>query len=425
MINVLIDKKLSSNKVVLLSTMFGLGIIFSHYGTTYLVLFGLIFTTTIFYLILKLMADRRNINEFRKISTITLLYILLAVSWYIYVSGASVVETLLTIGIKVFNSMWYEFLSPHSSRGAYLLVKHETGLLVVLKYINLSVIVLITLGIILEILKYIKLKYKRLENEKLLINNKILLFLSLYFIWLLVLSVILPYFAVMSPGRLYLLGLCTLSLFCVIGITNLLHITYNNILKLRLKIIIKNSKNNNAIDIERSIQRFLSIYLSTLILFNTGFIGEVTHNPYLTTLSIALSKSSINTFGTPEDKAKFYARYIMDYDISSIKWLSSNCKEDAKVFYTAGFTSILFVPYNYGNFLLKYENLNKNSHSLPNGSYVWLLYANIKENIGFSTLAGVHWFDWYEFNKSNIYQFIISSTNKIYDNNGSQVLWVY
>lgn len=398
MINAVINKKLLYNIKLILSTIFGLGIIFSHYGTTYLVLFGLVVATVVLSIVPKLMQiGGKNTGEFRKIFIITLLYVLLAISWYIYISGASVVASILNIGITVFNSIWDEFLSPQSSRGAYMLTKNETGLYVLLKYINLSVIFLIILGI----LKYIK------EHKK-LINDMMYISLSLYFLWILVLSVILPYFAVMSPGRLYILGLITLSLFCVIGVINLLQIIYG-ILKIKRD------------DFEKDTLKFLSIYLSTLILFNTGFIWEITYD---SPNSIALSKYSINTFGTLEDKAKFYSRYIMEYDVYSIKWLSSYCKKDTKVYYTAGYTSIASLPYNYGSIHLRYKGINRDSKSLPNGSYIWLLYANTKENIGFGVLPGVHWFDWYEFNRSKIYPFTSNSTNKIYTDGGSQVLWV-
>jgi len=299
----------------------------------------------------------------------------------------------------VYNSIWDEFLSPQSSRGAYILFKeYETGLYVLSKYANLTVCFLIILGI----LKYIK-EYKKITN-----NMLIYITLSLYFLWILVLSVVLPYFAVMGPGRLYILGLVTLSLFCVIGATNLLQIIYAT---LKIK----------RISIEKDALRFMSIYVSILILFNTGlFIKGIMHDSFY---SIILNKNSINTL-TIEDKAKFYSRYIMEYDIYSIRWLSSYCKEDTKVYYTAGYTSIASLPHNYGSIHLKYLDINRNSKSLPNNSYVWLLYANTKENIGFGVIRGVYLFDWYEFNRSEIYQFITNSTNKIYTNGGSQVLWV-
>jgi uncharacterized membrane protein len=380
---------LSKFKKMLIMTMFGMGLIWSHYGTSYLFMIGLIFTT-IFLRVYKLIDNSpNNYNDSREFLSFTGLYLLLILSWYIYVSGSSLFYAIVGIGNSILSSIWTGFLSPDASRGAYMIAKQVSGVKIIAKYMNLGIAFFMVLGMFKTLWNYKKSKF-----------DAIYIGLSLYLLGILVASVAIPHFAVMGPGRLYMLSLITLTPFCIFGGIY----SFKNI----LKIFQKNVKVDNLLKI-------MYCYMVIILLFSTGFIYELA-NDHPT--SVALSQNSVANYGTMEDKAKFYGLKIMGYDVNAMEWLSDYNKENTYLYFTVGYVSVTSVCGNYGDYpLTKIKQLDKNTHII-NKNYVWLRYANTIENIGYNvnSVSLSSWFDFLEVKP------LLRDKNKIYDNGGSQIL---
>ena len=198
--------KINSLKKMIITLMFGMGVIWSHYGTSYLFMVGLLFTA-IFLKVYKLIDNKpNNHNNSKEFLSFVLIYLLLILSWYMYVSGSSLFGSIVSIGTSIFGSIWTSFLSPDASRGAYMIAKQTSGLRTISKYLNLGIAFFMVLGMFKTFWDYKKSKF-----------DPIYLGLSLYFLGILVASVAIPHFAVMNPSRLYMLSIITLTPFCVAG----------------------------------------------------------------------------------------------------------------------------------------------------------------------------------------------------------------
>jgi uncharacterized membrane protein len=75
---------------------------------------------------------------------------------------------------------------------------------------------------------------------------------------------------------------------------------------------------------------------------------------------------------------------------------------------------------NYGDRSLKIKGLNEHTKYIEEkSSYIWLMYVNLKKNVGFGVIPGVavsYYFDFSEVKP------LLKNKNKIYDNGGSQIL---
>ena len=154
-----------------------------------------------------------------------------------------------------------------------------------------------------------------------------------------------------------------------------------------------------------------------IMLFSTGFVYEIARDH---PTSVALSQNSVANYGTMEDKAKFYGLKIMGYDIASIRWLSKYADKNNKLYCSRGYTSTSAIPNNYGDFSYDFVRLNNNTKYIKNNSYIWLMYVNIKEDIGFAMLKGVGLATYYNFSEVKP---LLKDKNKIYDSGGSQIFY--
>ena len=154
------------------------------------------------------------------------------------------------------------------------------------------------------------------------------------------------------------------------------------------------------------------------MLFNTQFI-VVLAKDYPT--SISIGQEYVNKYGNREDKAKFYASKIMEYDISSLKWLSRYGCEDKRLYFTGGYTHISSVYRSSGYFPIdNVKKIDTRTASIPNDQYILLIYANVVNKIGYGTIPEVKLFEY--FNMTDVYP-LLKDKDKIYTNGGSEILW--
>jgi uncharacterized membrane protein len=329
-----------------------------------------------------------NIPENNISFTFILLFIVCAVSWYLYISNSSVLNSILNISSHVLSS-FTNFYDPDFSRGAYLLSKNYDGLRSLHKYLKLCIPLLVVIGLFHELLHFKKSKF-----------NILYFGFSIYYLFILFASVLLSYFSVMSPGRLYILSMPLLAPLVVIGGLQIIK-QIHTIFRL-----------NNTSKVS-----FLFIYCILLMLFNTSFLYVLTNDH---PVAPSLSREYIDNHGDTDDKAKFYSELVMESDIFSFKWLDNYGIDDKKLYFTGGYSHIGSVLRNLGYFPMdNILNFNDRTLSIPHDQYILLIYLNVKENIGLSTTTKVVMSDYFDMKKVSS---LLHNTQKIYSNGESEVL---
>jgi uncharacterized membrane protein len=312
--------------------------------------------------------------------------------------GAALYYGGIAIVSSVLSSLGSEFMSPEHSRGAHVLVSNMSGVGVLFKYINLSLSVFLIVGLI----------YVLVDRKHKFKFNVIYLAMSIYFTIILINSVILPKFAAMDPGRLFILALTTCAPLCVIGMVYL-----STIIASKIKYL------NKKMDYKRHIPKLISVFLVLLLLINTGFISEVAKNYQR---SVPLSLYTVDKYGTKDDIAEVYRRVIITYDVYSIMWLSKYNSNHKEIYATTGRSPIWSIPYNFGDWNYSIHQVMP-ENTIKKGSYLWVIYVNTRYDIGFGISGGVNLFDWFDF--SNFYQkWKYKSTAKIYDNGNDHIVLI-
>jgi len=405
----ILNNDITKMKKSILLIIFAVSLIVSHYGTSYLVMFSLIFVLFFLYLI-----NNQTIRElWKKVYSISkgkewilgdsnvenkaihlnyvLLFTAFTLAWYIYISSSSAFNAFMHVGNNIVNSIFTEFLSPESSRGMYMLAKEVSGLRIISKYLMLSIPFLSIIGLFKEVLSYKKSKF-----EVTYIG------FSIYYLILLIASVVIAHFAIMSPDRLNILALVLLAPLSIIGGLTILGL---------IKRVLKLKEDNKFLKI-------LFVYCIIFMLFSTQFIYVLAGDH---PTSISIGQGYVNEYGNREDKAKFYSNLIMEYDISSLRWLSKYECEDKKLYFTGGYTHIGSVIRSSGYFPIdNVKKIDNRTASIPNDQYILLIYANVVEKIGYGTIPGVVLFEY--FNMTDVYS-LLKDKDKIYTNGGSEILW--
>ena len=407
---VILNRDMDKINKSFLSIIFAISLIVSHYGTSYLVMFSLLFV-----LIFLFLTENQTIKElwkrfyftFRKKEWVTdnlntknkaislnfvLLFITFALAWYIYISSSSVLDAFMHIGNNIADAIFTEFLNPEYSRGGYMLAKESRGLGFIHKYLKLGIPFLIIIGLFKELLNYRKSKF-----------DVPYFGFSIYYLTLLIASVAIPCFAVMGPDRLYSLALSLLAPLSIIGGLTILGLI----------------KKKNELKEENKFLKILFVYLIVFMLFNTHFIYILAKDH---PNSISIGQEYVNKYGDTKDKATFYSRMIIEYDVSSLKWLSEYGCKDNKLYFTGGQSHIGSVLWSYGYFPIDniYFRFDNRTKTLPQNQYILLIYANVVEKIGYGTIPGVVMCDY--FNMTDIYP-LLEDKSRIYDNGGSEILW--
>ena len=410
----MLTKGMDAIKKSFLSIIFAVSLIVSHYGTSYLFMFSLIFVSLFLYF-----TENQTINDlwkrfyfmFREKEWVTdnsntknkaislnfmLLYLVFAVMWYMHVSSSSTFNRIIHMGVYAVNSIHAEFLSPEYSRGMYVITKElASPLHITFRYFYLTTQFFIVVGLLKTLLNN---KNKKLKFDKMYLG------FAIYFFILLLVAIVHTSLSAMDPHRLYHLSLFILAPFGVIGGLATCEIIYK---------IFKRSWTNKGVKYSLNI---LAVFLVIFLLFNTGFMYEVAKDH---PGSISISQESIKRYGDIRDKAGFYGGYIVTQNVFSGKWLATNMRTNEKIYrgdLVQGYPSLTIYGGIAGKYIQSFGNTTKEIGS----GYIQLTYANVVEGVGSS---------WYNplqkrtaFNFTDVYP-LLEDKDKIYDNGGSEILW--
>jgi len=395
LILMLFMSKLHKFKKMLLLTIFGLSLIVSHYGTSYLVVVMMIFTVA--FLKIFEMLKKEKINYDVKIKSYMILYMIFTLGWYIYISNSTSFASLVSIGNTIAHSIFNEFSNPEYSRGAYILTKQSPllGRLSKCMYLTISGLMLVGhLKILFDILK-----------SKLNFNLLIYLAFSTYWLCILTAAVAVPFFAVMNPYRLYHLAFFILAPFSIIGTIFI----FNSIKKIRMVDVGYNK-----------VLRFLTIFFTFFMLLNTGFVSEILKQP---PYSRYLSESTIlnQNNNVINETGAFYSGIIETHDMFSAKWIKNYKNNSINIYNTLGWGQGNAVLMTYGHISPKNIcPIHEQTTNVNKDSYIYLFYYNVVKKIGLDNDPYGKYIFFYDFREKYI-NFSLNKT-KIYDNGGSQIL---
>ena len=293
----MIDKNMNKMKRSILFIVFGVALVVSHYGLSYLYMFGLVSAWLIlvssenlglqtlmsnFYSKFGIKSEKSvgnlvHLKVNRTIhSTFILLFITFTLSWYMYVSSSSAFNTIVRIGDHIASSIFTDFLNPEVAQGLSTIARETVSPLhSITKYLHLLSQFFISVGVITLMLDRREMKFGREYTAFSYVNFGICLA-----------AIAVPYLASsLNTTRLYQITLIFLAPFCVIG-----GITVFRMMSKVVRVIWTSESVKSSLQV-------LSVLFAIFLLFNTGFVYEVAKDH---PNSISLSSSGSTCFNNQE-----------------------------------------------------------------------------------------------------------------------------
>ena len=405
----MIDKDIEKIKRSFLFIVFGVSLAVSHYGTSYIYMFCL----TAAWLILVLMDTpaiqgsrdglfaRFSIYKREKLadnpisskiknrtinSTFVLLFVVFTLAWYMYVSSSLTFNTIVHIGNHIVSTIFTDFLSPKASPALNIIVSETVSPLHnVLKYLHLLSQFFIFVGVITLLLKRKEMKFEK-EYTTFSVVNLVVCFAT----------IALPYASSkLGTARLYHITLFFLAPFCVIG-----GMTFFRIMGRVIKVSWTDQRVKSSLQV-------LSVFFAIFLLFNSGWVYEVTKDH---PGSISLSQESF--CGDAKQKADFYSCYVSEQDAFSARWLSKNTnKQNLRIY--SDRDAKWHVLHSYGMMRGNVKILSATTKIIHKKAYIYLRRLNIVDGI---IMGGP------VYNTTEIFP-ILGKSSKIYSNKGSEIYY--
>lgn len=378
-----LDEKIDKLQKRVLLVVFTVGLVVSHYSTSYVFVFILAFA----WLLSVLLKKKTKLT-----GGYVLLTLLVTFSWAIYTSASSLFNSIVQFAESRFNAFFSEFLNPSSRQTDVLRgigvgsqaesFGHEVG-----RYFNYLSELFIIIGFVAIIVMRTRL------NKKYDLGREFILF-SCGGIVLLLMSIVVPYFAsALNVSRIYHLVLLFVAPLFVLGG----EIMFGG----ASKVFRKWAKRVN-------LTALVTIVLIGCFLFNIGFIYEITGDvPFSNALSMSRVKIS-----SPVD---FYSKYTCIGEICGAEWLSRNTVPSSQIY--SDLDAEVHVLTSYGMFNESQMTVLSNGTTIMSeGSYVYLRFLNI----AYGEMVGADLNIW---NTSDI-SCILEKQNLIYSNGECQIYQV-
>lgn len=346
------NDRLNSENKALLSIVFALSLIVSHYGTSYLFMLSLIFA----FITISVCKSLGIRSESRLSSfNFLLVYLIATLAWYMYTASSANFITLVNFYNFFFEHI-RELFNPEVSHALGVLTKTWDSISIeVLKYFTIFIIGLITVGMLNMLYKQIK--EKKIEEYSVL-SATFLIMLG---------TTLLPIGGGFDTSRIFHITLILLAPFSVIG----------------LKVILRRLSNQLA---SKHLISFAGL-LTVFFLFNCGFIAEFIPNDY--SPNAYINKEKIVASDNIQAKYLLYRDYyVPSQDVQASEWIQKYGRTDTKVYGDLLGLRILTaskygkLPEEIRESLPKTVSLNENKE-LEKDSYVFLAYHNIVEKLVF------------------------------------------
>lgn len=352
------NKEMDTFKGKALYIVFGIGIVMSHYGTTYLYM---LFSLVAFFILVYILKHKSKVFTQGAI----LLFIVFGLSWYMYTSSSSAFDTIVHTGDRIASSIYTEFLNPEASQALAILTRETISPLHKLSkslyYISQFFILIGITELVLSVLKREEIKF-----------DKEFAAFSIMSFGIFLVCVFVPHFTHMNLHRMYHILMFFLAPFCVIGGVTVFRIVSR---------VVRASWTNESV---RGSLRGLSVFLVIFLLFNTGFVYEVAKDH---PVSISLSQESIKRYGDAKCINSFHAGYYPEQDIFSVKWISKNRDNMSKIYADRHHKILLFTSYG----MIPDENVLTNTTKVKDSSYIYLGYQNVRYGLMYGPMLKEYW----------------------------------
>ena len=378
----ILKKDMSAIKRSTLILLFSSSLIVSHYALSYIFIFYLLLG---YCSLLLIWNEKVNIT-----ATLVILFIVMALSWYIYISRSASFNVILTIGDHIYGSIYTDMLNPHARGKEIAQIMgitstvssgHNIG-----RFFFQITLFFIVVGWFITILNRKHMKFSR---EYIVLSS-----ISMV---ILLICVVLPKFITnFNMDRMYIVTLLMLAPFCVLGGKAVFRGAF---------ILFKSDSLN-----ESSYVKILTlVVLVPYFLYNVGFIYEVTGDyPTSTPLSMYRMDNSENL----RLKSAFYDRHVPEQDVSGVRWLSKN-RDTSK--WIRCDTARMYELTGYGEIPLERGlGLTTRYTSLPH--YIYLGCANTKGGIIKGFEKGT-----YISNSTKIVSYLQKKGDKLYSNGGAEI----
>ena len=412
------NERVDLPKKRIIGVIFALSLVTSHYGTSYIFMFSIIFALFLLFLF----KERKKVEQSNLItSNFVILYIVSAIAWYIYTAGGRLFEVIVSIGQHFMNSIFTEFISQEDY-GIQILFGKFPLYLEILKVFYIISAFFIFVGLSKELYACTKGK---LMNEYTALSLPSFFFLVLPYV---------PGIGQYGGGRAWYISSFLLAPFCMKGFLEVFKLSIllkTSLLKLlneftsefkRLTILGKFFNPDLSAKKEMTI---IGIFLCIFFLFNSGFVAEVVwkHN---TGASNAISAPRILKDGAIEEKEYFYRTHLSVVDMKSAEWLIENMERDCKIFSGANAQNSLRI----NGLTLVHQHIGLSSIfplskgiKIPTNSYIYLSEFNvINRKIKVTPKLGV-WGTFSNLFDINEISMLLDSSNKIYTNGDSEIYY--
>lgn len=399
LILLMIDKRLDRTKRAILTTVYSFCLVVSHYGTSYIYMFYIILA----WLLLYLTSYRaKNVRQFSLSGTSVVLFAVMALAWYMYISSSASFDAVVNIGNHIYTNLGEILnLATRDPSLLRLIGMKETlsPLHEVSKHVYRASQLLIVVGVVELLISQLKRRATKFEPEYVAT-----VFLSLV---LILLCLILPLFSqVMHMDRVYIIALLFLSPFCILG--------WQAIWGWGSRLF-RLTSTSMAAGSRIWMKLLVFVVLIPYFLFNIGFFYEVTGDYAPTSIPLSLERM-IKTDNKLVIVA-FNSEYIFEEEVFSARWLSKNKGDGSDVYSDA--PSRYYILPSYGN--VQYAiPLHNTTYYLHNNSYIYLSRLNVVDGIMHSYVPKAEFWAYYNFSPAEISQFL---RNKIYSNSGSEIYY--
>ena len=409
LILLMIDTNMDKIKRSFLFIVFGISLVVSHYGLSYIYMFCLISAWLILVLVEnpnmqelkcrllsklgrwkeKLAVNPNSLNltiEDKTISsTFVLLFVVFTLTWYMYVSSSSAFNAIVHIGDHIASSIFTDFLNPGAAEGLYRITPRQP-IVGLLHKVNAAILYLnqifIVIGVIALLLQRGEIKFERDYTAFSAVNLGILFA-----------SIAVPFFASsLNMVRVYQITLIFLAPCCVIGGITVLRV---------ISKVAKVAWTNKRV---RSSLKILSVYFVISFFYQTEFVFYVAEGQ--------------STLITLNSTAESYC--YNDREVSGAMWLNG----------VKGSNRYIYIYADEPRWLLLYSRLGPEQlvmftvdciNRTRKDSYIYLGTRNAMErNVMLRHELGI------EAGVSSVFEYInlehvVDDRSKIYANGGSEI----
>lgn len=273
------------------------GLVFAHYSSLYLYL-GIVFSSFLFLAALK----KKSVIS----PSFIAILLVFALCWYVFTARGTALTSLAQLGHLLYSSFFTDFFKT-STRGTVVLMFFGIGVAsAIVNRIDLMVQYSIQFFILVGVLTL----WKRRKS----VNGEFLAYASISLI-LVVSGIVVPYFSsTLRESRIYQFSLIFLAPACVLGgeiIFSGLSCMTSKLRQRSWHVSLPNS--------ERSMTFVLCVII-LFLLFNTGFINEISGGPPTT---VALGLNRMRESNEQRLAILLYGLYLPEQDYAGARWISS------------------------------------------------------------------------------------------------------